>query len=128
MIATRDSTRWGLPKGALGRNETAEQAARREVLEETGIRATICAPLDSIDYSFRAGDTVIQKRVDFFLMRRDSGRLRPQLTEVDAVEWVPLDDSIRRASYDSERRLLELSRDAWSRLTEDERAQFATPA
>src|SRR5687768_12610812 len=85
LIATRNKTRWGLPKGAVTEGETSEAAALREVLEETGLQARIVKPLDTIEYFFRAGDTLIQKRVDFYLMDYVAGELEPQLSEVDAV-------------------------------------------
>ena len=108
LIATRRRTRWGLPKGAVTEGETPEQAALREVREETGIEARIVKPLDTIEYSFRAGDTLIHKRVDFFLMEYVAGELEPQLSEVDDVEWVELTAALARASFDSERKLLEM--------------------
>lgn len=107
LIATRGSTRWGLPKGAVMDGETSEQAALREVMEETGLHAEIIRPLDTIEYYFRAGDTLIRKRVDFYLMRYISGELVPQLSEVDDVQWTELNAAISRASFESERRLLE---------------------
>ena len=110
MIATRGRTRWGLPKGAVSEGETPEQAALREVLEETGITAEIIRTLDTIEYYFRAGDTLIRKRVDFYLMRFLEGDLKPQLSEVDDVEWVELSAALQRASFDSERKLLEVAR------------------
>ncbi|HSP35364.1 MAG TPA: NUDIX hydrolase [Thermoanaerobaculia bacterium] len=109
LIATRGRTRWGLPKGAVAEGETSEQAALREVLEETGLEAEIIKPLDTIEYFFRAGDTLIRKRVDFYLMRYVSGTLTPQLSEVDDVAWVELSEAIHRASFDSERKLLEVA-------------------
>jgi 8-oxo-dGTP pyrophosphatase MutT (NUDIX family) len=109
MIATRGRTRWGLPKGAVAKGETSEEAALREVLEETGLEATIVKPLDTIEYFFRVGETLIQKRVDFYLMQHTGGELAPQLSEVDDVEWVPLSESAARASFDSEKKLLELA-------------------
>lgn len=109
LIATRGKTRWGLPKGAVSAGETSEQAALREVLEETGLAAEIVKPLDTIEYYFRAGDTLIRKRVDFYLMRYVDGELTPQLSEVDDVEWVELSVAIERASFESERRLLEIA-------------------
>ncbi len=107
LIATRSSTRWGLPKGAVMEGETSEQAALREVKEETGLDAEIIRPLDTIEYYFRAGDALIHKRVDFYLMRYLGGELTPQLSEVDDVKWVELRESISKASFDSERKLLE---------------------
>jgi 8-oxo-dGTP pyrophosphatase MutT (NUDIX family) len=107
MIATRRSTRWGLPKGAVSAGETSEQAALREVQEETGLLADIVRPLDTIEYFFRAGDSLIQKSVDFYLMLFVGGTLTPQLSEVDDAQWIELSEAIQRASFDSERKLLE---------------------
>jgi len=128
MIATRGRTRWGLPKGALSGNETSEQAALREVQEETGIDGAVIKPLETIEYFFRARDTLIQKSVDFYLMRYLGGTLTPQLSEVDDVEWVPLTEAITRASFDSEKRLLRRAQSEWESLSLDEQKGFAISA
>ncbi len=117
MIATRGRTRWGLPKGAVAPGETSEQAALREVLEETGLEAQIVKPLNTIEYFFRASDSLIRKRVDFYLMLHTGGELKPQLTEVDDVEWVELSEAIRRASFASEKKLLESAQQELDALT-----------
>lgn len=116
MIATRGRTRWGLPKGALNPGETSAQAALREVREETNLVGDIVTALESIEYWFRVSDGTIHKRVDFFLMRFVSGELKPQLEEVDAVEWVPLEDAPRRASFDSERRIIVEVQRLWEEI------------
>lgn len=106
MIATRGRSRWGLPKGAVSAGETSQQAALREVKEETGLDAEIIGLLDTIEYFFRAGDTLIKKSVDFYLMHHLGGTLTPQLSEVDDVEWFPLSKGMELASFDSERKVL----------------------
>lgn len=117
MIATRGRTRWGLPKGAVSPGETSETAALREVLEETGLHAQIVKPLDTIEYFFRGSDTLIRKRVDFYLMLHTGGELKPQLSEVDDAEWVELAEAIRRASFASEKKLLEAAQQELDALT-----------
>jgi len=124
MIATKGRIRWGLPKGAVNEGETSENAALREVKEETGIVAKMVSPLDTIEYFFRAGDTLIQKTVDFYFMQYVDGVLDPQLSEVDDCEWVDLDEAIGRASFESEKKLLVRIRETWSRLEPAERDAF----
>ena len=128
MIATRNRTRWGLPKGAVAKGETSEQAALREVQEETGILADILSPLDTIEYFFRAGDTLIRKRVDFYLMQYVGGQLTPQLSEVDDVEWVELSEAIRRASFESEKKLLSAAMEQIESLAKPGSAPTDQPA
>src|SRR5260370_16723778 len=106
LIATRGKTRWGLPKGAVSPGETSEAAALREVLEETGLEAQIVKALDTIEYFFRAGDTLIRKRVDFYLMTHTGGELKPQLIAVDDVEWGDPIEASRPPTFPSHKNLL----------------------
>ena len=126
MIATRQRSRWGLPKGAANAGESAAEAAVREVLEETGARATVLRPLETIEYFFRAGGSLIHKYVDFFLMLYLGGELVPQLTEVDDVAWFPLPEALERSSFPSEKKMLEKLAAEWEAMSEDERQAFAS--
>lgn len=126
MIATRGRSRWGLPKGAPNGEESTEQAALREVWEETGLRGEIVSLLDRIEYFFRANDKLIRKEVDFYLMRYAGGELRPQLSEVDDCAWVELGDAIARASFESEKRILSMVGDAWLAACEPRGGEPAT--
>ena len=65
---------WSLPKGHLEDGETAEDAAVREVEEETGIRGRVLAPLGTIDYWFVADDRRIHKTVHHYLLEADGRR------------------------------------------------------
>jgi 8-oxo-dGTP pyrophosphatase MutT (NUDIX family) len=97
---------WSLPKGHIEDGETAEQAAIREVAEETGIDAMVVAVLGSIDYWFVTEDRRVHKTVHHFLLRATGGELSDADVEVTAVAWVPLPDLEQRLAYADERRLV----------------------
>ena len=97
---------WSLPKGHIEEGETAEQAAVREVEEETGIIAAVQAPLGSIDYWFVAEDRRVHKTVQHFLLSATGGELSDADVEVTEVAWVPLPELGSRLAYADERRLI----------------------
>lgn len=101
---------WSLPKGHVEAGETVEQAALREVLEETGLTAKIVAPLGIIDFWFAVEDRRIHKTVHHFLMKYQRGVLCDDDLEVVDVAWVPLDDVSSRLAYRDERRLVAKAR------------------
>jgi 8-oxo-dGTP pyrophosphatase MutT (NUDIX family) len=97
---------WSLPKGHLEAGETAEDAAIREVEEETGIRGRVLAPLGTIDYWFVVDDRRIHKTVHHYLLEAFAGELSDDDVEVEEVAWVPLADLPDRLAYADERRLV----------------------
>jgi 8-oxo-dGTP pyrophosphatase MutT (NUDIX family) len=102
---------WSLPKGHLEAGESAEDAAVREVEEETGIRGRVVAPLGTIDYWFVAEDRRIHKTVHHYLLEASGGELSDEDVEVDEVAWVPLDELRERLAYAGERRLADAAAD-----------------
>jgi len=98
---------WSLPKGHLEDGESAEDAAIREVEEETGIRGRVVAALGTIDYWFVAEDRRIHKTVHHYLLEAAGGELSDADLEVDEVAWVPLGELKARLAYAGERRLAE---------------------
>jgi 8-oxo-dGTP pyrophosphatase MutT (NUDIX family) len=97
---------WSFPKGHLEAGETAEQAAIREVFEETGLTAAISAPLGTIAFWFMLDGKRIHKTVHHFLLIAESGELSDADIEVDAIEWIPLTEVSARLAYADERQLL----------------------
>ncbi|HEV7788597.1 MAG: hypothetical protein QOI50_5824 [Pseudonocardiales bacterium] len=97
---------WSLPKGHIEEGETPEQAAVREVQEETGIVGEVLAPLGTIDFWFVAEDRRVHKTVHHFLLRATGGELSDIDVEVTEVAWVPLNELETRLAYADERRLV----------------------
>ena len=88
---------WSLPKGHIEDGETAEQAAVREVAEETGICGVVLGELGTIDFWFIADGRRVHKTVQHFLLRAVSGELSDADIEVSEVAWVPLPQIARQA-------------------------------
>ena len=73
---------WGFPKGHLEHGESSEQAALREVNEETGLtNLELSLPLGVTDWSFRAKGGVVHKSGAFYLMYSEEGDPMPELEE-----------------------------------------------
>jgi len=106
---------WGLPKGLVEDGEGPEQAALREVREETGLEAEILEPLGDISYWYVWEDERIRKKVTFFLMESTGGDVSLHDHEMEEIRWFPLQEAVRRASYPSERTVLRRAVDALAR-------------
>ncbi len=98
---------WSLPKGHVEEGETPEQAALREVFEETGLVGRIVAPLGVIDFWFVVEDKRIHKTVHHYVIEAVGGELSDEDIEVEAVEWIPFHQVVRKLAYGDERRLVE---------------------
>jgi 8-oxo-dGTP pyrophosphatase MutT (NUDIX family) len=103
----RGQLAWGLPKGAIEEGETNEDAAVREVREETGLEAEIESSLGDIRYFYVWEGTRVRKTVHFFLMRATGGDVSRHDHEMEDVRWFPLATAIRKAAYRGEREVLE---------------------
>jgi 8-oxo-dGTP pyrophosphatase MutT (NUDIX family) len=86
---------WSLPKGKLDPGETDEEAACREVKEETSVVAALGPELPTTTYLDRSGK---HKRVRYWAMTVVQGEPRGD-HECDRAEWVPLAEAAARVTY-----------------------------
>jgi 8-oxo-dGTP pyrophosphatase MutT (NUDIX family) len=104
-----------LPKGHPDGDETPEEAAMREVREETGVLAELVEPLGDVRYWYQRHGRRVAKVVSFFLLRYASGTLDDHDAEVEDARWMPLGQAAESLTYPGER---EMATRALSRMGE----------
>jgi 8-oxo-dGTP pyrophosphatase MutT (NUDIX family) len=97
---------WGFPKGHLEAGESTEEAAIREVEEETGIKAEITDKLGQSKYVITKNDEKIFKVVTIFLMKYLSGEPKAQIGEVSDVSWLSYEEALKKLTYPGDKDLL----------------------
>jgi len=104
----KGSAVWALPKGGREPGESAEDAAVREVREETGLVAEIVEPVDSVTYWFAWPPERVRykKTVHLYLMRVVGGDPSEHDDEVEEVGFFTLEEAARRASYRTDKQVL----------------------
>ena len=109
FLLIRDSYQnWGFPKGHLESGERAEEAALREVREETGIEnVALRGTIETIDWYFRFRGRLIHKVCHFFLMETGQATTSPQHAEgITACQWAGYDAAQLAISYANARLVL----------------------
>ena len=115
---------WALPKGLVGKRESAAETAVREGFEETGVTSELVLKLGDVRYVYTRswnpgrGERVF-KIVSFFLSRARAGRIGElpagMEKEVAEARWLPLEDGPRLLAYrgeqDMARRALDVLQD-----------------
>jgi 8-oxo-dGTP pyrophosphatase MutT (NUDIX family) len=93
---------WSFPKGKLEGGETYEEAAQREVQEETGLSGRLLRFVGHTEYTDRKGRP---KVVAYWVMAAESGSFAVN-EEVDELRWLDLPAAGRLLSYSRDRELL----------------------
>ena len=107
-----------LPKGLVDPGEKPEEAALREVLEESGVTARLVQKLADTKYAYVRtwGDKQrVFKIVSFYLLRYESGEIddiAPEMRiEVKRAFWLPLEEALKKLSYKGEREMVQRAKE-----------------
>lgn len=95
---------WTFPKGKLDPGEAFEEAALREVFEETGMHCEVLRFAGTTNYTHRKGKPKI---VAYYLMSVAAGEFSPN-DEVDELVWLPLEQVRAHLTWDRDQELFDL--------------------
>lgn len=114
LIAKKGKTVWCLPKGKIEKAETAEDAAVREIREETGLEGKLSQPLGEVTYWFVSphDKARVFKKVRFFLFKYIKGSLGSRDIEVEETRWFSIPDALKAMTYPSEKGMMQKAKEA----------------
>ena len=99
--------RWSLAKGMVDQGETPEEAALREIQEETGLEGEIEESLGETHYFYTGRDgQVVSKTVRYFLVRARDGQVKPLLSEIRGARWFIPEEALKASNYPSNTEVL----------------------
>ena len=97
-----------LPTGHPDAGETLEDAATREVREETGIQGRLLRHLGDVEYRYRRKNGKPRpKKVTFYLFEYLSGDVADHDHEVEEALWMPLEEARSALTFPGEREMVE---------------------
>ncbi len=100
VTSKQTPTDWIFPKGKIERGESAEEAALRELQEESGFEGTIIALAGSAEYQSRRGPA----HVDYFVANASE---RTGEGDGRQFQWLAYDAAKRTLTHEDSRRLLD---------------------
>jgi len=98
---------WRLPKGWVDKDESAEEAALREVKEEGGVEAKVIKKIETVRYFFTTPDKgKVLKFVTFYLMEWIKNLSEGFGEETSEIAWLSFDQAVKKLAYSGEKQIL----------------------
>jgi len=103
---------WRLPKGWVDKDESAEEAALREVKEEGGVEAKVIKKIETVRYFFTTPDKgKVLKFVTFYLMEWIKNLSEGFGEETSEIAWLSFDQAVKKLAYSGEKQILKKAKD-----------------
>lgn len=98
---------WDLPKGHIEKGETPEEAAIREIFEETGIKDVefIAGFKETIKYFYKRSSKIFFKTVIFFLAETKTKEVKISF-EHEGYEWLPYEKALKQLTFVNAKKVL----------------------
>ncbi len=106
LIQKKERNEWLLPKGGIKEGEGLLEAAAREITEETGYLRFVLygpEPANVISYTFTENDTIVEKRVYFFVARllsEEKANTPEMVNEGLGGKWFTKEDAVKMATHE----------------------------
>ncbi|HSJ06749.1 MAG TPA: NUDIX domain-containing protein [Longimicrobiales bacterium] len=105
---------WEFPKGGIDDGESPEQAALRELEEETGMSAADIRLIPEFEhreeYRFTSGSgdarTLVRKEVTYFLAETRTRDVRLSAHEASQYAWLTVEEAAKKLKYKARRTML----------------------
>lgn len=109
LLRHRHGGHWSFPKGHVEDNETEQQTAIREVLEETGVSINLVDNFrHAVEYQPKPG---VKKQVVYFLGETEQNEFVRQVEEISEITWSTIDEAYRLVTFKNDRTLIMKARE-----------------
>ncbi len=95
---------WGFPKGHIEEGESEQEAAKREVMEETELIITLCSDYKASVKYYSAEYTC--KEVVYFIGKSLSEYINIQKEEIEDFKWLSYNDMLEIITFDNDKNIL----------------------
>lgn len=104
LVQSKKFSNWGFPKGHVEENESEEETALREVVEETGLKIKLLQNFRiSVEYEVKKG---VIKEVVFFIGEPLDEIVEIKQDEIQDYKWLTYSDSLKLLSYENNKKVL----------------------
>jgi 8-oxo-dGTP pyrophosphatase MutT (NUDIX family) len=103
--------RWTIPKGHVEPGETTQEAAKREVSEESGLKnIAMCGWLGKVNFRYRRIDKLVLISQQVYLVKALDPNEKPKKEEwMNGLKWFSFHDALDAVEYEDIGKLMMLA-------------------